>query len=371
MNHQSIIEGSEYRIETTDAYDFLSEHFSTLFDHSNATAFQGPLWLEQFYKTIVPGTGSTPVILKIFLSGSQNPDVIIPLVREKHFGIQIIQPADLGVADYNAVIGRTESLELLSKLPDMSAQITKAIRPYDLILFRKQPPWAFDAARLFSGAQKTPNISSSHAADVGQGYDNWLKTCISKNMRRGLKRKQNGFEKDHGKLSFQELTEEAEIHEAFDLLRDWRAVRFEGDLLSRPEYFEFYRDIAVLGGKQRTASTFIAKYKDEIMSVDFGLRHNERFLFLLGGFSNKEKYQRYSLGLLGLREIIREETDSGCKIFDFTIGDEPYKESFGAEVIPLTNVTATSGLVGQVAFTAYESRGSIRGILKKLMPNFN
>ena len=190
-------------------------------------------------------------------------------------------------------------------------------------------------------------------------------------MRKGLRRKRNGFEKDCGTLSFHELTEEKDIDEAFNLMRELRAARYEGDLFSRPEYFEFYRNVAVLGSQQGTASTFVGKFEDQIMSVDFGLRHKDRFLFLLGGFSNNDEYQRYSLGLIGLCEKIRDEMERGRTIFDFTIGDEDYKQSFRADRIPLTNVTSTSGLVGRLAFSAYQSRGSIRGVLKKLMPKFN
>ncbi|QDG76129.1 GNAT family N-acetyltransferase [Labrenzia sp. PHM005] len=371
MNRQAAIDVSDYRIETSDAYDFLSDHFSALFDRSSATAFQGPLWLEQFYKTIVPGAGATPIIVTIYLNGSQDPAVVIPLVRETHFGIQIIQPADLGVADYNAVIGSDENLEVLAKTPSFSKDLLKAIRPYDLILFRKQPPWVFDAAQLFSGAEKRPNISSSYEAVIGRDYDQWLNNVVSKNMRKGLRRKRNGFEKDYGELSFHELAEEKEIDEAFKLMRELRAARYEDDLFSRLEYFQFYRNVAVLGSQQGIASTFVGKFEDQIISVDFGLRQNDRFLFLLGGFSNNEEYQRYSLGLIGLCEKIRDETERGRTIFDFTIGDEDYKQSFRADRIPLTNVTATSGLVGRLAFSAYQSRGSLRGVLKKLMPKFN
>jgi CelD/BcsL family acetyltransferase involved in cellulose biosynthesis len=371
MNRRPDIDVADYRIETSDTYDFLSEDYSALFEHSSATAFQEPLWLQQFYKTLVPGTGAQAVIVKIYLNGSERPSVVIPLVREKHFGIQIIQPADLGVADYNAVIGSNDNLSLVSEIPDISKQIMRAIKPYDLVLFRKQPPTAFDASKLLFGAQKTPNISSSYETEIGPDYDRWFKTTVSKNMRKGLKRKLNGFAKDYGKLSFHELTEEQDIDEAFNLMLELRAARYERDLFSRPQYFKFYRDVAVLGSEQGTASTFVGKFEDKILSVDFGLRHNNRFLFLLGAFSNEENYKRYSLGLIGLNEKIRDESEKGQTIFDFTIGDEAYKLSFGADKVPLTNVTVSSGLVGQLAFTAYQSRGSIRGILKKLMPGFN
>jgi CelD/BcsL family acetyltransferase involved in cellulose biosynthesis len=371
MDHQNISVHSGYRIEVCKEYDFLSNEYSTLFESAAATAFQSPLWLHEFYKTLVPGCGAEPIIMKIYREGQEQPEVILPLVRETYFGIQIIQPADLGVADYNAVIGSPKSLEDVCAVPGLASKILTAMKPYHILLFRKQPPSTFDASKLFSKARKTPNISSSYEVEIEQTHDHWLKTHVSKNMRKGLRRKLSGFQKDHGPLEYSELSNEADIVNAFEIMRDLRAGRYETDLFSRPEYFAFYRNLAVKGAQTGMTSTFVGKLENRIMSIDFGVRHKGRFLFLLAAFVDDEDMKRYSLGLLGLNEKIRHEADLGTTIFDFTIGDEPYKLSFGAEQIPLTNVTVTAGPIGQLAFTAYQSRGPFRRTLKKLMPKFS
>ncbi|CTQ65703.1 GNAT family N-acetyltransferase [Roseibium alexandrii] len=371
MDHPIVSTEAEYRIEACNTYDFLSEEYSTLFKGSNATAFQSPLWLHEFYHTLVPGHGAEPLIIKISSKGSDHPDAILPLVRETHFGIRIVQPADLGVADYNAIVGSEEKLTALANNPSVAEGILSAIQPYHLILFRKQRPCAFDVAKLLPGANRTPNTSCSYEVDAGAGYDNWFTTSVSKNMRKGLKRKTNGFEKTHGKLEFAELCDERSIVDAFQLMRELREARYEANLFSRPEVFEFYQNIAVKGQRHGIASTFVSKFEDRILSIDFGVRHKSRFLFLLGAFYEEQDFQRYSLGLLGLNELIRREAEAGHTIFDFTIGDEPYKLSFGAEQIPLTNITVTSGPIGRLAFTAYQSRGPFRRTLKKLMPKFS
>ncbi|MBN4669075.1 cellulose biosynthesis protein CelD, partial [Pandoraea nosoerga] len=35
-----------------DAFDFLSEEYATLFEGSDATAFQHPLWLDSLYRKL-------------------------------------------------------------------------------------------------------------------------------------------------------------------------------------------------------------------------------------------------------------------------------------------------------------------------------
>ena len=371
MDHQNISVHSGYRIEVCQEYDFLSNEYSALFKSAAATAFQSPLWLHEFYKTLVPGSGAEPIIIKIYRDGSDRPDAILPLVRETHFGVQIVQPADLGVADYNALVGSDENLRLLANNPSVRDGLIASIRPYHMILFRKQRPEAYDAAQLFKGANKTPNTSNSYEVDAGGGYDEWFKASVSKNMRKGLKRKRNGFEKNYGKLEFEELSDERSITEAFQLMRELREERYESNLFSQPEFFEFYRNIAIKGQSEGFASTFVSKLDGKLLSVDFGIRHKNRFLFLLAAFCEDNGFEKYSLGLLGLNELIRREAATGHEVFDFTIGDEPYKLSFGAEQIPLTNVTVTAGPIGQLAFTAYQSRGPFRRTLKKLIPKFS
>lgn len=360
-----------FRIESREEFDFLSDAYHTLFENSDATAFQSPLWLDQFYNTLLPNIQAQPLIIEIYLHGSQNPDVVLPLVREKHMGVNFVQPADLGAADYNAVVGSKENLTLLAGSPTFKKQLRSLLQPYDILLFRKQPPSVFDAGQLFGRVKRTPNVSSAYDMQVGSDYDGWFKSTLSKNMRKGLRRKRSGFEREVGELNFHELHDADDIREAFRVMRDLRAARYESDLLSQPAYFDFYLGVAQAGARDGTAATFVGKAKNGLMTVDFGLRHRESFLFLLGAFSGAEEHKKFSLGLIGLNEVIRQEAGRGLERFDLTIGDEPYKQSFGANKVPLTNLTVVSGLRGQVASMAYQSQGPLRDLLKKLLPNFN
>ncbi|MCV0423962.1 MAG: GNAT family N-acetyltransferase, partial [Roseibium sp.] len=340
----------QFRLESDETHDFTSKAFHLLCDHSRITAFQSPQWLDLFYSKLVPSLGAQPLVLKIYIGDSCHPDVVIPLVRERYYGFHILQPADLGVADYNAIIGSNESLTRLAETPGFKEQLIEALQPFDLLLFRKQRQDVFDVGRLFAEVSRSLNINSAYDVNIGEGYENWLKTCVSKNSRSGLRRKRNAFGKEVGKLEYVSLSNAKEIHHAFKAMRELRSARFENDLLSKPEYFDFYLKMAELGAEKGDAVTFVGLWNDQIMSIDFGLRCNGRFLLLLGAFSGAEHHQRYSLGLLGLTELIRQETARGTQIFDFTIGDEPYKRTFGAEKVALHNVSVINGLRGQAAF---------------------
>ena len=361
----------KFQITAQEHFDFSSPAYRNLFEHSGATAFQSPFWLDHFYRKLVRQVGAQPLIITVHLEGSRTPDAVIPLVREKYYGFHILQPADLGIADYNSIIGERHVLNLLASNSDFKSQLIRCLDPFDIVLFRKQRPDTFDAGLLFNQVRMTPSVSSAYEIDLEAGYDQWFKTTLSRNMRKGLKRKRNLLEREIGSLEFQELSDPQEIRQAFETMQSLRADRFKTDLLSKPEYFDFYLDVAISGSQSGETSTLVGKSKGNLVTVEFGLRQNERFLFLLGAFSGAEEHRKYSLGLMGLNEVIRQKAEQGFEKFDLTIGDEPYKQSFGAKQVALTNVSVTNGLRGQAAFTAYQSTGPGRRLLKMLMPGFS
>lgn len=372
LNLQSL-SGSlpSFRLETRDRFDFLSASYRRLFEQSYATVFQSPLWLSYFYGELVPALGADPMIVAVYLDSSPDPVLVLPFVRQRYYGFNIMQPADLGVADYNAVVGSPEVLSGLAKVPGFKRQLAKALNPFDILLFRKERPEAFSIGNLFESIRETPSASSAYEVELDTDYDSWFQATMSKNSRKGLTRKRRGFCQEYGDLIFREASDPSDIRRAFDFMREQRILRYKDDLFSRPAYFEFYLKVALTGAETGFASTFVGETTDELITVDFGLVHADRHLFLMGAFSGAEAHRKYSLGLLAVSEVIKEGRAKGLSTFDLTIGDEPYKQSFGARQVALTNVSVVSGLRGRAAFTAYQSAGPLRKMLKTLMPDFN
>lgn len=362
---------SSFKLEALDRYDFLSDSYRQLFEQSNATAFQSPLWLSFFYRDLVPALGADPIIIVVYLDSSPQPVLVLPYVRQKYFGFNIMQPADLGVADYNAVVGSSDVLPGLAKEPEFKRQLAAVLKPCDILLFRKERPDAFSICNLFESVRETPSVGSAYEVEMDTDYDSWFKATLSKNSRKGLARKRRGFCQEHGDLNFREVSDPVGIRRAFDFMREQRTLRYKDDLFSRPAYFEFYLKVAIAGAETGFASTFVGETTDGLITVDFGVIHADRHLFLMSAFSGAEAHRKYSLGLLAVSEVIKAGREKGLSTFDLTIGDEPYKQSFGVEKISLTNVSIVNGMRGRAAFTAYQSAGPLRKMLKTLMPDFN
>ena len=128
------------KINMVSQFDFLSDDYKTLFEQSNATIFQSPFWLDSLYRKLPEFLDAEAVIVTMHDETKQQLLMVMPFVRQTKFGGKIMQPADLGISDYNSIIVLPEALDALKNQKDLSAQLKQAIGPFDILLFRKQRP---------------------------------------------------------------------------------------------------------------------------------------------------------------------------------------------------------------------------------------
>lgn len=347
-------------------FDFLSDEYRTLFAASGATLFQSPLWLDAFYRTLVPAVAAEPVIVTVRERSSGLLLLVLACVRQKSLGARIMQPADLGISDYNAVVISSEVFETLAGMAHFRRELRGSLLPFDVFLFRKQRPESPDIHRLIDGMTVFENINAAHETIIAGDFDLWERQVLSKATRKGIARKRRNLEKEVGTLIFSIARDAAEIDAAFQFLRDERQKRFADDLLSEAAYFDFYRAVAHSALASGSAPTYVGKIDGRIVTVDFTLADQNRHLMLLAAYSSDPAHQKYSLGLQAILDQMRTRRAAGISIMDLTIGDEDYKSSFGATRVPLYNITLANGLIGKLALTIYRRGSWLKTIVKKL-----
>lgn len=69
--------------------------------------------------------------------------------------------------------------------------------------------------------------------------------------------------------------------------------------------------------------------------------HGDRFCYLVLA-CDYEAYARYSPGILVLDMAMADWAAAGGRVFDFTIGDEPFKRDFHCTRMPLFKFERTS-----------------------------
>lgn len=337
----------EFNLE--NGFDFLSPEYERLFDASDASAFQHPVWLHWFYRTLVPGLGAEPAVLV----GRWNRDgglaMLTPLVRRRIRGLRAVEFADLGVTDYAASVCRRETLQLATRSPESEHRVRALLRPFDILRIKNIPDWAMPFEGLFGSAPRRQMEVSSHAVPLRDSFPEWRAESLSRSFCKELAKKRRQVER-LGALRLEPVQEPSDIEVLMRELQTFRGRRFPNDVLTEPRHFEFYRNVAVDGAARGMARGYRVSVGGRSAGGLWGLAHRGRFMVLITGL-DYEALGRHSIGALTFEELARACIGEGDTVLDFTLGDEAYKQRFGTSATAMWTVSNAGTGVGRLAQT--------------------
>ena len=363
-----IVRPADQRLSASVAADFnfLSPEYRALFAASGATAFQSPLWLHSLYAVLAKGMDARPHVVTL-RDRAGRLRMVIPLVLQRAAGVGILQPADLGVSDYNAIVAERATLEQAASDPDLVAQIRKCLEPGDVLIYRKIQRCPKAVAAILGGTE-TLNDNAGYELALGVGtFDEWQKTVLKKKFRNGIRRKLQGLQEAHGKVESVTFTEEADIKRAIRFIRDLRTARFCDDILHNDAYLAFYTRVAVMGAESGEAVTSGLLVDGELVSADFGIVNDNAHHAILCA-SRIDEYGHYSPGLQSLFAMIRRSHEHGRARFDFGIGKTRQKSDFGSTEIPLYNLTVARSIKGKAVSLVYNQAKPLKTLLRRFDP---
>lgn len=338
-------------VSTQNTFDFASEEYRDLFSNSEATAFQHPNWLSVFYRMLVPNRDAQKLIITGRDTSTGTLIFLLPLIRRDIRNVVLIESADLGVSDYSAPIIRKGLVENLRQYDALSKSIAAAIGKYDVLRIKPirdemRQYWAV----FFKSSPNALNFSA-HASVIKAPYDAWRLEAFGKSHAKYIDRKTRRFEKNADVTL--EIVPDNEIDEAIGFVQEQRKGRFEGDPIQQDLVRSFYTCIAKYGGPNGIARTYQMKANGQRVGVIFGLIHNQRYYYLLIG-CDYQSYGKHSPGLIMYDRIMASWSEEGGKVFDFTIGDEPFKAKFGTKPTQMYEILEAGSLLGRLAKLAYE-----------------
>ncbi len=346
-------------------FDFLSAEYRELFERSGATGFQRPLWLHCIYTVLVRRLGAKPHIVTV-RSCTGELRMVIPLVLQRAFEVTVLQPADLGVSDYNCIIAEGEILSAVAGDHDLCGQIRALLEPADILIFRKIPNSPEPVAAILGDGSRTSNENAGYELALGAGtFEEWQKSSLKKKFRNGIRRRERCLKADHESVEFATFTSPGDIEKAIRFVRDLRSVRFEDDILLQDAYLEFYLEFAIAGAATGEAITSGLVVDGRLVSVDFGIISGNAHYSILCA-SNLAEYGQYSPGLQSLFAIIHYSHELGLSRFNFGIGRTRQKSDFGSTEIPLYNLTVARSMSGQVVSLIYNRAKPLKTFLRRM-----
>jgi CelD/BcsL family acetyltransferase involved in cellulose biosynthesis len=354
-------------VDVEAEFDFLSDDYRALHNLRHATAFQSPRWLDGIHRDLVPLLGARQYTITIRNRHDGTLIAVLPLVIQKIALLSVIQPADFGVCDANAVVGDPRVLENLVETPSVLDRIDELLQSAGLLMFRKVRRDGFDVRRLFRRATASPCENAAYHSETGADFEVWQRKTINRKFSKELGRLGRQLEREFGHYEHRLAMSEEDIRGAFAFLATARKGRFRSDILDNEIYANFYRSFALKGATTGDALTYVSYLNDKPIAVLFGVGcENQCHSVLIG--ADIENFGKYSVGIQLLYRVIKLRFDSGLHRLDFGLGNTGYKSLFRVEETLLENITMPSSPAGSAMSLIYHRSKPLKDALRRLMP---
>lgn len=356
--HRRDIHDEELSIAVEPAFDLCGAEYGRLFAASDATAFQHPLWLQALYRDLAPRRNAERLTIVGRAGRDRRAVFLLPLIRRSMRGVVLIEATDLGVSDYAApVVDRTWREAGAFDPHALAVSVAAALPSSDFIRIRPVREEHAALWRMFLDVEPARLDFSAHALEIPPSGVCWRDAALTPGFRKTLERKRRGFARLEGTAVRRLAQDEAAV--GIDRLARLRKGRFEGDLIAQDFVEAFYAGVATAGAAEGISTTYVVEIAGEPVGHAFGLTYAGRFNYLLIG-CDYERHGRHSPGLMLFDRIIDDWAGSGGRVFDFTIGDEPFKKDFGAKPTPMFELRSVPTVRGRIFLALKEARDWLR-----------
>ncbi len=303
------------------------------------TAFQHDDWLGPWYQAF---HDVAPLIAVISDAATGNAIAMVPMISHVRRGIRIVEFADLGVSDNNAPILASDAVLDATATNAINAALIDALRArperFDLLRMRKMP------AQI--GGKPNPLVSLGRIGSSSLNGNLVLMGDDYRDYQASIKRMQmprswRVFSRHQG-ARFEIATDVARAHELLDVMDVQQQARMRklGSrfVLNDDAHARFYREVARRGIAEGYAVVSALVCDEGVIGTSFGIRQGATY-YLLRISHGGDPWSSCSPGLLVAERTMAALHAKGVRRFDLSIGNLDYKRRFGAERLPLTDVS--------------------------------
>lgn len=293
--------------------------------------FNSFYWVNHWYNTVgVKSFKLKPQIILIFKN--KNLSYILPLCIINRNGINVLEWIGDIHSDYSNPLIISNFINNHKIFSNVWYKILSKLEKFDLINLKRQK---FKIDNNLENPFVKYLINNVHDISYQLNIDNpWEVFSKEKRKKKILmdsNRQRRRIEK-YGVINFiipdQSITKNKIISKMIEFKRYRYNLMKVKDLLSSKHNRDFYfgLDNALKGGilKLHVSALLI---DDEIVATHLGTILNNKFYYLMPS-NNFTRWQRYSVGRLLLEELLKKSFNDKFEVFDFSIGDEPYKKNW-------------------------------------------
>lgn len=306
-----------------------------------STVFQGESWLRSWYATIGRTVG-TPLLVSAFDRRSSELAAMLPLVIRDDHRLRVIEFADDGVSDSNAPILGPAAPSTTADAQAMWEAVRAALTGADLVRLAKMPGEIDDRVNpltLLPSAR--PSSLNSNIVTIEGSWDDYLATLRGV-LRKQLRKSWRQFTQYDGS-AFRRIDDPDEALAVVATLERQQSTRMRAQgqpyRLDEPAFSAFYRAITAEGVADGSVILTALMQGDEVAAALLGLARSDTYVMVRIS-TGAERWSSCSPGRLVIVKTMQSLHAEGYRVFDFSVGDYPYKRRLGARGEPLFELTA-------------------------------
>ncbi|MEZ5776531.1 MAG: GNAT family N-acetyltransferase [Hyphomicrobiaceae bacterium] len=357
-----------YRLSFHESPDMVADLWREFERSATATLFQSYRWVDAWCRTVAPVTGEEPLIV-VGRDGSGETAFIWPMAVTRRAGIRVLTWLGQEHANYNmglyapgvaALIGVNDLWRMISEIA--------ASRPgIAAVSFSSQPLHWHGIANPFAELPRQASANSSWLLPLEGSFASLYEARIGRTTRQTLRRKERKLAELEG-YAVARAVSTADRLDLFEAFREQKAVQLAAqgtpNVFERPEIAAFYADLAET---EREGGALIdctgLTVGSDIIAVASGARFQDRFYLLTTSIAMGE-HQRWSPGLVVMKEQIADACAAGAGLYDFGTGDGAHKLTWGPDNFALFDTYVPLRTAGYAVTWLGRSRAFAKRVVK-------
>ena len=336
--------------------------------HAICTPFQTFDWLSAWQRCVGAKAGVTPAIVTARQHGKLL--FILPLAAYRKGPVLKVTFLGHTLCDYNAPLLASDFSAQVSdtqfrSLWNAARELLQRQFQYDLLLLDKMPEKIGRHANPMRLLGTSLHPSGAHAVALGENWEQFYSAKRSSATRRHDRTKRKKLA-ELGDLRFATAEAPDEIRKALDALIEQKSRWFQRmgipNMFEIPGQKEFFLSVAT------TARPFVHVSRLSVgpncAAANLGLMFQGCYYHVLASYDDGPTL-RFGPGVAHLHDLMRFAIEQGCKSFDFTIGDEAYKQNWADSRLDLHDHVSGDGLMGRLAVVAIKAKLRVKRFIKK------
>ena len=357
----------DYSIEVHETLEAAEKDWRRLEQEGECLAFQTYFWVKSWHELIGVKLGVSPRVVVLRTTDGE-PAMVIPLGIRRRRGLRYLSFLAHDISDYQGpLMAKGVGERLAGDFATLWSKVLERLPSVDLIDFRRMPEVMGEAPNPFvqlAGARQTER---AHSASLPSKFEEFLKHPKRKRIHSDVPRKLRRLG-EIGEVTFETVEDERKVEKVVEVMAYQKGPNYVQalgfNLFERtPEFKTFYARIGAMQSGQFRGHASTMAVGGVVISTHVGMIFRNRFYMILPSYAGGEWY-RYSPGVLLTEHLIKTAIDSGCTVYDMTVGDEAFKKDWMDTVLHLYALTVPLSLKAGMYRRAANAKSKLRESLK-------